>query len=517
MLKNIFSQFNRNKINILIIIIVCILLYFINKILNKSNKEGFQEEYQKELKDLLDKIKIKEYSIEPIWNNKLYNNQPGKKETELSIWQGLKFTGQEYKLIGHSISDSNEYIPPKERTMLVKGDTKPPEDSKLVFEFPHNFFTLPKVDTEGIPLPDKNVYTGITSYVQIEDRIKKLKAHYNEIQEYFETQMAELEKDRKLVEDFNNYNLVEVYGSESFFKNPVHRYLVKHGDKIRIPNGSYNSIRLPVGSDVVLYSTAGGSKNVKLDMKPLLNENLISLLDTKSGGTTTTAPASTTSNHINPGYKINKSDINTFFLGNGLNENQFNIFGTFGFGKYNGDTDKPRLTQSESANHHNYTEPERGNAWDSEKIGMSWGIDSGESTSTYSEYSYQRQYGTEQANDNSGRGDGGPAGDKSTIIGNNGRSDLVSYFDNVINRNIPTNQKIIHGNIEVKKNYSKTNGSGDNVVSSNLHLLHQIKGGVENKVEINTDPTKLIKKRVISFINENFEWYDNDISVFVKK
>ena len=65
-------------INILIIVVICILIYFVYQIVSKCYfndpvKEGFVA--QKELTDLLDKLRVKLYEKESVWTNELFNEQ----------------------------------------------------------------------------------------------------------------------------------------------------------------------------------------------------------------------------------------------------------------------------------------------------------------------------------------------------------------------------------------------------------------------------------------------------------
>ena len=481
LLEKIKKVIDKNQKSILVVIIVAILIYFICDGLRRNSVESFQTKTKKELEDLLDKLRIKEYSINSIWNNKLYNNQPERKEIELSVWQGLKIAGQEHKLIGHTLSTDLFYAPPRNKTMLVTGDTKPPVDGKKIFEFPHNFFTLPKVDENGIPLPEKNVYVGLDEFVKIKDRLNLLKEHKNKIEQLYELQINELEKKRIEFEQLDNYNVVQLFSKERFPNMAPDKELpVSYGQTVTIPEGIYNGIRLPVGSKVILYSTDGGSKEIDLKLDAVLKEDeVFNINDYRDN---------------DPDYFFQKID--------GIsNENDFNPYGAYGFAMYTNSGSWTSLKIREGTNvMHNYTPPEAGHVGD---------LIDGPDTHTASNakscyYTYNYKFGT-------GIIDSG-AQSSHTAIGASGRSDLYN-FGTILRNKPPATRK--NSGIKIEGNISRTVGGGK-YPTTNLHKKTDL--GIEpTNLFIDTNKTKLIKKEIQDFTNRNFDWYENDMEVFVKK
>ncbi len=479
MFNNLKKTLNNNQRNILLVICIVIIVYFICKFCYQKNKEGFEDRLKKEIVDLLDKININEYAPEPVWNNKLYNNQPGRKESSLSIWSGMKVGNlNDYKLIGHTLGTNDLYESPETRTMLIKGDTKPPEDSKLLFEFPHNFFTLPKLDENGFPLPDKNVYQGLKTYDDIQNRLRLLKAHYKEIQKFYEIQMEYLENSRLEVDEENNKNIVEACGSESFFLSPVITKNVKHGQKYILPKGDYNSLRVPIGSKIKIYSTGGGAVELELKLESIIEKD-----ETNAG--------------LIDKYK-DDDNLKSFYTDNDITENDFNPYGKHGFSMHSSNNKVPY-----PAPMHNYTPKEPGYGID-DSTSRTENIDDDSRYSTSSRYSYNRGFNADiksvPFDHNDGWGD---------YIGNSGRKDLYKYLAKA------EKNPIKGGTINIGTT-SVSQGSSDESYT-NFHKYHNIKGIETNKVEIETNPTKIIQKRVIQFMNENSDWYDNDLKVFLYK
>ena len=479
MFNNLKKSLNYNQRNILLVICIVIIVYFICKYCYQKNKEGFEDRLKKEVIDLLDKINVNEYAPEPLWNNKLYNNQPGRKESPLSIWSGMKVGNlNDYKLIGHTLGTNDLYESPETRTMLIKGDTKPPEDSKLLFEFPHNFFTLPKLDEDGFPLPEKNVYQGLKTYDGIQNRLRLLKAHYKEIQKFYEIQMEYLENSRIEVDEENNKNIIEACGPESFFLSPIITKNVSHGQKYILPNGDYNSLRVPIGSIIKMYSTGGGAIEFELKLESIIEKD-----ETNAG--------------LIDKYK-NDNNLKSFYIDNDITENNFNAYGSFGFSMHSSNAKLPFPQPM-----HNYTPKEPGYGID-DSTSRTEGIDDDSRYSTSSRYQYNRGFNTDIKSS--------PFGHNSNWamhIGNSGRKDLFNYLANV--RNNP----IIGGTIGLGTE-SVYQGATEQPYT-NFHKYHIIKDIETNKVEIETNPTKIIQKRVIQFMNENSDWYDNDLKVFLYK
>ena len=479
MFNNLKKTLNNNQRNILLVICIVIIVYFICKYCYQKNKEGFEDRLKKEVVDLLDKININEYAPEPLWNNKLYNNQPNRKELALSIWSGMKVGNlNDYKLIGHTLGTNDLYESPETRTMLIKGDTKPPEDSKLLFEFPHNFFTLPKLDENGFPLPEKNVYQGLKTYEGIQNRLRLLKAHYKEIQKFYEIQMEYLENARLEIDEENNKNIVEVCGSESFFLNPVITKNVKHGTKYILPQGDYNSLRVPIGSKIKMYSTGGGAIELDLNLESILEKD-----ETNAG--------------LIDKYRED-DNLKSFYTDNNITENDFNPYGIYGFSMHSSINKVPY-----PAPMHNYTPKEPAYGIDDE-TSRTENIDDNSRHSSSSRYSYNRGFNADiksvPFDHNSGWTD---------YIGNSGRKDLFNYLAKA------KNNPIKGGTINIGTNSVSQGGSDKSY--TNFHKYHNIKGTETNEVEIETNPTKIIQKRVIQFMNENSDWYDNDLKVFLYK
>lgn len=223
----------------------------------KSLVEGFQE---KELSDLLDKIRVNLYAQEQIWDNKFYNNQPDKKEKELSFWRPLNDTGEGYRLLGHCISES--YDAPGGNTMLVMGDTKPPVGSKLVFSFPDNIMTAQRLDSYGEPRT-KSPLEGINTYEGLVARINLLRKFVDTCLEQTEKIKTGITAKLNLAHDMDKYK-IEVFGKDSLLDTPVKVYSIKPGGTVTVEDGTYNGIRIPAGSSVTLIATNG--KTVKFDL-----------------------------------------------------------------------------------------------------------------------------------------------------------------------------------------------------------------------------------------------------------
>ena len=479
MFNNLKNTLNNNQRNILLVISIIIIVYFICKYCYQKNKEGFEDRLKKEVVDLLDKIKINEYAPEPLWDNKLYNNQPGRKEMPLSIWSGMKVGNlNDYKLIGHTLAKNELYESPENRTMLIKGDTKPPEDSKLLFEFSHNFFTLPKLDKGGLPLPEKNVYHGLKTYDGIQNRLKQLKVHYKEIQKFYEIQMEYLENSRIEVEEENNKNIVEVCGSESFFLHPVVNKNVKHGQMYRLPNGVYNSLRVPIGSKIKMYSTSGGVAEIELKLESIIekDESNAGLIDK---------------------YR-DDDNLKSFYRDNDITENDFNPYGSNGFSMHSSNN-----KVAYPGPLHNYTSKEPAYGIDDD-ISRGKNVNDDARNSTSSRYQYNRGFNNDIKSvpfDHDR--------DWGMHIGNSGRKDLFQYLAKV-NTNTMKGGTINLGTQSVSS-------GGKNQKYTNFHKYHNITETETSKVEIETNPTKIIQKRVIQFMNENSDWYDNDLKVFLYK
>ena len=108
--------------NLLIIVVGITVIYLLYKWW--LGREGFEDNIRS-LTDLLDKQKVNIYELTPLWDNILYSSQPQKREKPISFWLPSKESGEQFKEIGHCVTDNPEYNSPEKTTMLVKGDTKP--------------------------------------------------------------------------------------------------------------------------------------------------------------------------------------------------------------------------------------------------------------------------------------------------------------------------------------------------------------------------------------------------------
>lgn len=315
--------------NILIIVVICILIYFVYQIVGKCYfndpiKEGFVA--QKELSDLLDKLRVKLYEKESVWNNELFNEQPDRKERASSFWEAKNDTGQTFKKAGQCISMDEGYDMPSKNTMLLDGDVKPPIDAKMLFQFPDNIITLNEKDSK-----EYNVYTGIRKLTDIEERIEKLLEVYLKLIEYKEKQLNHIDD---IIMDNANSQSIKFYQKDNFF-NDTPAVTVTNNNSTTIPTGKYSSIRIPFGSKLVLNSEHGTS--------PLIIDLPVDLIQNSSG---------------------ELKDLNTDLYSKvvsklGINGDDFNIFGKYGLGAakfYKSDVVNEKKNSTESKNFQQSTE-----------------------------------------------------------------------------------------------------------------------------------------------------------------
>lgn len=288
--------------NFLIITIVCILVYFIYQLVKKCNindpiQEGFVA--QKELTDLLDKLRVKLYEKESVWSNELFNQQPDRKGKTVSFWEAKNETGQPFKRVGQCVSVEENYDMPSDNTMLLDGDVKPPVDAKFLFKFPGNIISRnEKYSTEY------NVFTGIRSLKEIEDRLNELNDIYQKLIDHKNSQESNL---NNLKNDLKNEFFIKLYKKDEYFNNTP-TYSVKNNSTFTIPSGKYSSISIPFGSKVVLNSEKG--------TQPLVIDLPVSLiLDSNN----------------QPKPLTNKL-YNDIITKVGLNGDDFNVFGKYGLG-----------------------------------------------------------------------------------------------------------------------------------------------------------------------------------------
>ena len=290
--------------NFLIITIVCILVYFIYQLVKKCNfndpiQEGFVA--QKELTDLLDKLRIKLYEKESVWSNELFNQQPGiKKEKEASFWEPKNETGQPFKKVGQCISIEENYDMPGENTMLIDGDVKPPKDVKFLFQFHGNSISNHEKDSSNY-----NEYTGIRSLKDIEDRINQLNDSLDKLNDLKTKQETHLENLKKELKD---EFFIKLYKKDEFFNNTPTYSVKNNNSEFTIPPGKYSSISIPFGSKISLFSEKGTQPlNIDLPLSLLMDSN----------------------NNPKP---LTNELYNEIMAHVGLNGDDFNIFGKYGFG-----------------------------------------------------------------------------------------------------------------------------------------------------------------------------------------
>lgn len=269
--------------NILCIFIILTVIYLFYKWWSHNSKEGFAD-FQA-LNDLLSKQKVNLFEINPIWDNALYNKQPQKKGQALSFWKPSVEVGEEYREIGTCVNDSAEYNMPERNTLLVKGDTKPPVDSTLIFSFPDNIISASMYDKDG--KPRTSVYYEIRRVEDIDVRLELLKEHLEQVQGAYDKLKEELETKLAIIEEDALTQTVELCGKDSFFINPVRTYKLKPGQTIRIDPGEYNTLRLPIGVKASLTSSTGRTFEIELPYdKIVLNASKDDLINDGLGPTT---------------------------------------------------------------------------------------------------------------------------------------------------------------------------------------------------------------------------------------
>lgn len=259
-------------------VIVAAVLYrtFITPTLtNNTNQLSIHEGFQvngvntKPIQDLLDKLTIDIYGKTSIWDNQLYRTQEIINELPISIWKPVNDTGEAYKLLGHAIGESKDYKMPRDTTMLIQGDTKPPIDAKLLFEFPHNQMTKPTDD-----IYSTTIYKGIRNLNDLDKRRSKLREGLESIEEYMDNLQDNINTIRKEVAKKHLNNTVDLYGSEGYFQSAA--VTINLDENIRsksFPRGVYNSMRIPVGSTVTLISENGGSMDINFPLEAVLDRD----------------------------------------------------------------------------------------------------------------------------------------------------------------------------------------------------------------------------------------------------
>lgn len=293
--------------NLLIIVVGITVIYLLYKWW-LTTREGFEDNIRS-LTDLLDKQKVNIYGLTPLWDNILYSSQPQKREKPISFWLPSKESGEQFKEIGHCVTDNPEYNSPEKTTMLVKGDTKPPIDSKLIFSFPDNVITASMYDAKGNQIP--SVYTKIRTPADITERIEKLKKHLEDIQADYDLIKEEVEKKLGAVEDKSFTQYVEVCKKNNYFLNPIHVYEIKPGQTVNIAPGEYSTLRFPLGSSVSLKSSTGRVIEFEVPYDTVLNETLDGIAH----------------NGLGPSY----GEVLNSIKGDSFSKDDFNAAGKYGF------------------------------------------------------------------------------------------------------------------------------------------------------------------------------------------
>ena len=293
--------------NILWILIVIAILYVIYKIAT-AGFTSFQD-YQ-DLTDLLQRQKVSVFETYPLWDNMLYNEQLNKKENPISFWYPSFDTGDSLKQIGTCVSTDKEYSVPQDfNTLLVKGDTRPPVRSELVFSFPDNIITSSTYNSAGTSV--SSVFTGIRNMADIDKRLEYLRTQKTLLNEKYGALEGQFNGFIKSVEDMTLNRKIEVCSKDTFFVDPAHIYTVKPGETIKIESGRYSTLRLPVGCKVKLKSSTGATLDFEIPYDCVLN-------DTKDNYKY---------NGIGPTY----NDILKSIKGTRLTVDDFNPIGKYGF------------------------------------------------------------------------------------------------------------------------------------------------------------------------------------------
>lgn len=270
---NTLLQFlQKNQYTIILAIAACVVAAIIYRLyFDKTANEGFQSGVMnnQQMQDLLDKLKVDLYGKAPVWSNQLYRQQANIGEKPLSIWRPLNETGEPYRLLGHVVGDREDYAMPRETTMLVQGDTKPPINATKLFEFPQNIITQPN---ENMNM--SSVYKGIQNLDDLEKRRQQLRANLSESEDTLSRLKTAMQALLNEVTIKTMQDKVELYGPDGFFQTPsVTIYLDETKRSMELPRGDYNSMRVPVGSMLTLMSENGGSLDINIPMDAVLDQN----------------------------------------------------------------------------------------------------------------------------------------------------------------------------------------------------------------------------------------------------
>lgn len=233
-------------------------------------QEGFAPH---ELTDLLDKIRVGIYDNQSVWNNKFYNNQPGRRENPLSFWLPQLTDSNSlpsgYKILGTCVSDNKNYDSPTDTTMLIKGDVKAPTGATDIFTFPHNEITRPRLDKRGQPIT-RFVLKDIKELKDIDDRILEVESYLEDLNKTYTNIKSSFDIAQEQVEKFMEFDII-AYGPESYFKSSLYNNKIKNGQTITLPQGQYQSLRVPVGASGTLIFEDGHTDTFSFPYSRLLD------------------------------------------------------------------------------------------------------------------------------------------------------------------------------------------------------------------------------------------------------
>ena len=248
---------------VLLVFIIAIIIYLAWQLWYNSGKhirEGFAD---KELIDLLDKIRVNIFESKPIWDNKFYNNQPAKKEKQISFWKPQitpEIKAQNFRIIGSCVSDNNDYEMPSETTMLIAGDTRVPVDASEIFKFPQNSIS----DLKSGPL------SGLDKFESVDTRIDMLDTLLTRLQNKIQDISVLTESVRSEIANMKTFDVI-LYSENSYFGSVAKSYTISPGQTINIPDGKYDSIRIPVGSTVTLVFEDNTTETISYPFDNILN------------------------------------------------------------------------------------------------------------------------------------------------------------------------------------------------------------------------------------------------------
>ena len=299
----------KSVLSFLLAIGLIIVLYYVYKHYNTKNIEGFNQ--KQEPYDLLDKLKSNIYKLNPIWDNQLFREQPKTNEMPLSFWD-ITIQDSNYKSIGQAVNNTvntiknNIPVAPKDKTMLINGDTRPPTSSKLIYQSPDNFITTKEKNLITNNIDFKQEMLNISSIKDIDERLALLKSIYSDLQANKQTFSNYI--DDAITKALRNVRLsTDIYSQNNYFKNPTYSINFNTNNKvIKSPEGDFHGVSLPLGFNHNLQF----ANNVKFSYKSSFGD----ILD-DSGMYFA---------KLSPDIIFRNNDQNIF------NSSNFNIFGPLG-------------------------------------------------------------------------------------------------------------------------------------------------------------------------------------------